>query len=492
MKGTAKRLMLKVVINAFSMNADPALDNLECARASSPTSRAGGGYASVMRRAPAGVVLLALACGCSRPFLARDGTLVFQEKGAHGASVLTANGLEFHDVTDVPKRVVVRDPYEPWRAPIGFLVPANGRFTRTSSPTVVATNGLGIVLRPSDTRVPSWGGEMLVRVDVLAPAAPGTARWGEDVAIVLDGRGEDTRALAETALARLGGRDRVVVTDAAGARVVVPPMPASNRSLILAAIERRLASPPDARLDPARAVAKALEVLSRGTLRRVLVLSEVGVDARDEALRGLGEEMVPMSVVSTRGADLDARRSIVDEFVPASGDAAFRDVVLAFDGTPAPSHVLEASGGDARWQLEGGDLALGDVRAGDERAEVVRVTIPAWTPGEAFTLHVAVRFDDVARAGEHRTMNVDLPCTYDDDVVRLAASRHGDVIAYASALATLARLDATFLGGGQTPGDLRPVARMHARSLGLLARDMHDPAAAAQAALLEALLDAGE
>jgi len=447
-----------------------------------------------MRRAPAGVLVLAFACGCARPFLASDGTLVFQEKGAHGASVLTANGLEFHDVTDVPKRVVVRDPYEPWRAPIGFLVPANGRFTKTSSPTLVATSGLAIVLRPSDTRVPSWGGEMLVRVDVLAPAAPGTARWGEDVAIVLDGRGEDTRALAEAALSRLGGRDRVVVTDAAGARVVVPPMPASNRSLILAAVERRLASPPDARVDPARAVAKALEALSRGTLRRVLVLSEAGTDARDEALRGLGEEMVPLSVVATndRGGDLETRKGYVDAFVPASGDAAFRDVVLGFEGTPAPSHVLEASGGDARWQLEGGDLALGDVRAGDERAEVVRVTIPAWTPGESFTLHVAVRFDDVARNGEHRTMNVDLPCTYDDDVVRLAGSRHGDVIAYASALATLARLDATFLGGGPTPGDLRPIARMHARSLGLLARDMHDPAAAAQAALLEALLDAGE
>lgn len=436
--------------------------------------------------------MLALACGCARPILARDGTLVFQEKGAGGASVLTANGLEFHDVTDVPRRIVVRDPYEPWRAPLGFLLPANGRFTKTSVPSLVATNGLAVVLRPSDTRVPSWGGEMLVRLDVLAPAAPGTARWGEDVAIVLDGRGEDTRALAAAALSRLGGRDRVVVTDSAGAHMVVPPMPASNRSLILAAIERRLASPPDARVEPARAVARALAAISRGTLRRVLVLSEAGVDARDEALRGLGEEMVPLSVVPTRGDDLDARRGYVDAFVPASGDAAFGDVVLGFDGTPAPSHVLEASGGDARWQLEGGDLALGDVRAGDERAEVVRVTIPAWTPGEAYTLHVTVRFDDVARHGEHRTMRVDLPCTYDDDVARLAESRHGDVIAYASALATLARLDASFLGGGHTPGDLRPVARMHARSLGMLARDMHDPAAAAQAALLEALLDAGE
>src|ERR1700679_3702496 len=128
-----------------------------------------------MRRAPVGVLFLALACGCSRPFLARDGTLVFQEKGAHGATVLTANGLEFHDTRDVPKRVVVRDPYEPWRAPLGFILPASGRFTRTSAPTIVSTPGLTVVLRPSDTRVPSWGGEMLVRVDVLAPAVPHAA-----------------------------------------------------------------------------------------------------------------------------------------------------------------------------------------------------------------------------------------------------------------------------------------------------------------------------
>jgi hypothetical protein len=426
--------------------------------------------------------------------MAKDGSLVFQQKGARGASVVTANGLEFHDVTDVPDRVVVRDPYEPWRAPLGFIVPRNGRFTKTSTPTLVATTGLAISLRASDTRVPSWGGEMLVRVDVLAPAAEGKARWGQDVAIVLDGRGNDLHALAQAALEQLGGRDRVEVVDTSGARVVVPTMPASHRSLVMAAVERQLARPATAARDRTKAVATALAGLSRGTERRILVLS--AADSSDTAgdndakwPDGLGEELVPMAVMTPDRGDLDSRRQDVRNFVPPCGELEFRNMVLTFDGTPAPSHVLEASGGDARWELDGGELALGDVRAGEERAEIVRVTIPAWTPGEAFALHVTARFDDLARDGERRTMGADLKSTYDDDVERIAESRHGDVIAYASALATLSRLDAAFVGGSSAGAEaLRPIAQMHAKSLALLARDMRDPAAAEQAALLEALL----
>jgi hypothetical protein len=423
--------------------------------------------------------------------VARDGTLVFQEKGAHGAAVVTAQGVEFHDVADVPHRVVSRDPYEPWRAPIGFIVPKDGRFTQTSRPTLLATTGLAIALRPSDTRVPSWGGEMLVRVDVLAPAAPGEARWGEDVAIVIDGRGPDTRTLVDSALEHLGGRDRVVVLEASGGSPIVPLMPASNRSLVSAAIGRHLAATEPGKPEPAQAVARALALLTPGTLRRVLYLTAAEKSPKRDAEEGLGAAMVPLEVVSTRPdrEPLEARTHAVQTFVPASGRVAFRGVVLTFDATPAPSHVLEASGGDARWELEGGDLALGDVRAGDERAEVVRVTVPAWTAGEAYALHVTAHFQDLARGAEPTTMSADLRCVYDSDIERIAESRNGDVIAYASALATVARLDAAFNGQGGTHGDLRPVARMHAKSLALLARDMHDPAAAAQAEMLEALVE---
>jgi hypothetical protein len=54
------------------------------------------------------VVLLLVASACGRPILARDGTLIFPEQGAHGATILTANGLEFRDVTDVPLATLAR------------------------------------------------------------------------------------------------------------------------------------------------------------------------------------------------------------------------------------------------------------------------------------------------------------------------------------------------------------------------------------------------
>jgi hypothetical protein len=153
--------------------------------------------------------------------------------------------------------------------------------------------------------------------------------------------------------------------------------------------------------------------------------------------------------------------------------------------------VIEASGGDVRWRLDSGELALGDVRAGDARTEVARISVPAWVPAEAFKFTVTAHFDDVARSGERRDFSATIPCVYDDDIERIAQSRHGDVIAYSSALATLKRLDAAFIGDGvDRAGGLVSVAKMHAQSMMLLARDMKDPAYKEQADLLNALLAA--
>ncbi len=434
--------------------------------------------------------------GCERPYLAKDGTVYFPEQGARGASVMTANGLEFHDREDVPQRVVSRDPNEPWRAPIGFILPRDGRFTETSRPHVLATTGLAIVLRPSDTRVPSWGGEVLVRVDVIAPAAEGTARWGENVALVIDGEGPDTAALAEVALDQLAGRDRVSIIDVRGAGTIVPPMPASHRSMINAALRTHLRTRAGlGERDVGSALAAAGQaVASKNVTQRVLVLTEhelapeVGAEISRLSQRGI--QVASVSTVGQGEADLASRVDAVRAAIPAAGMTTFRSVHLTFEGAPAPSHVIEASGGEARWLLDAGQLVLGNVRAGEARTEMLRVSVPAWVPNEEFKFTVTAHVDDLAWGGP-REITAEVPCIYDDDIERIAKSRHGDVIAYASAMATLRRLDRAFVGDDVSKaGGLHKLAELHARSMQLLARDTHDFATQEQADMLVALLTA--
>ncbi|MBX3231773.1 MAG: hypothetical protein KIT84_44420 [Labilithrix sp.] len=447
-----------------------------------------------MRRLLLGGLVSVLALtACERPYLGKDGKVYFPEKGLHGASVITENGVEFHDRLDVPERVVSKDPNEPWRAPLGFILPADGRFTQTSKPHVLATPGLAIVVRASDTRVPSWGGEVLVRVDVIAPAAEGTARWGENVAIVFDGTSPDTTALADVALERLAGRDRVSIVDARGARMVVPAMPASNRSMAVAALGTQMRGASRApRNLPAAIAAAGRAVAGANVNQRVLLLTDQGLGPADAAaVEQLKQRGVHVAVVSTRGAlDLDERSEQVREAIPAAGMTMFRSVSLTFEGTPAPSHVIEVSGGEAVWRLDAGEVILGNVRAGEARTEILRVTVPAWVPNEKFHFTVTARVDDLTWGGP-REFSAEVPCVYDDDIERIAKSRHGDVIAYASAMATLRRIDRAFAGQEVTrAGGLRKIAEMHARSMQLLARDTRDFATIEQADMLAALLNA--
>jgi hypothetical protein len=454
---------------------------------------------SVLRARTLSFAVLASALisgGCERPYLAKDGTVYFPEKGARGASVMTANGLEFHDSDELPERVVSRDPNEPWRAPIGFILPRDGRFTETSRPHVLATTGLAIVLRPSDTRVPSWGGEVLIRVDVIAPAAEGTARWGENVALVIDGEGPDTLELAEVALDQLAGRDRVSIVDVRGPRLIVPRMPASHRSMIGAALQTHLRSRAGVAPREIRAaLAAAAQALESGNVtQRVLLLTDHALSPEEIAevsrLTQRGVQVASVSTVGNGGADLTERADAVRAAIPVAGLTTFRSVHLTFQGTPAPSHVLEASGGEARWRLDAGELVLGNVRAGEARTEMLRVTVPAWVPNEEFKFTVTAHVDDLSWGGP-REFTAEVPCIYDDDIERIAKSRHGDVIAYASAMATLRRLDRAFIGDEVSrAGGLQKVAELHARSMQLLARDTHDFASQEQADMLVALLSA--
>ena len=437
--------------------------------------------------------LAALGLGltaCEHPYLTNDGMLVFSENGGgRGASVLTANGIEYRDVTDIPEKVVRRDPREPWRAPLGFIVPSDGRFEKTSAPTIIAAKNLTVVMRPSDTRVPSWGGEVLVRVDVIAPASENNARFGEDVAIIVDADSELTLAVVSAALDRLSARDRVLIVDARGARVIVPRMPASDRELVVGALRRRLSEKNRPKADAARAVDIAATMLSSPVEKRMVLLFDRAA-ANGGSFDSAALERAGARGITVRALAVDAEYATdqIADLLPASGDVAFTDMRIGFEGTPAPSHVLEASGGDVVWKLEAGEVWFPEIRAGESRTEVVRVSVPAWQPGSPFTFTVNLHADD-AKTGRPLDVPAHIECIYDDDIERIAKSRHGDVIAYASALATLKKLDLSFNRDGAVASQsLRSIALLHARSMAALAYDLHDPAMQHQADMLSALL----
>lgn len=491
--------------------------------------------------------------------MARDGTVVFPEDSSHGAAIITANGVEYRDRSYIPPRVVHRDAHDPWQAPLGFILPRSGRFTQTSRATVISTPGLAVVLRPSDTRVPSWGGEVLVRLEVFAPANEEEARAPERVALVVD-TGTDPvalRALVEAALDGMGARDRVTVVDLDGTPLL-PPVTGRYRTLAAAAIEKRSGERSET---PNRAARPALPegalrtahklLASSPGIERVVVLTDavddswkseklktlvgtlagegtrlsfVGVSdfgsptegegaddgrapaenpaaptseaprnlalLRSQRSERLGELGMIGAGVAATSSSLDDRCHAMRLAVPPSGEVRFKDVVVSFSGAPAPSQVIESSSGEVRWRLDAGEVALGDVSAGEARAEVLRVSVPAWVPGEPFALHAEARFVDAA-TNQERKVGADLASIYDEDLQRIAESRNGDVIAFASALATLKRLDRAFVGEGvDRVGGLRALATLHAKSMALLARDTKDPAIREQAEVLSSLLRA--
>jgi len=473
---------------------------------------------------------LTAATGCAAPVLTRDGQLVFSEGGARGASVLTANGVEYLDTTDTPSPVIRRSANEPWKPATGFLLPRSGVWRETSRPVALSGNGLAVVLRTSDHLVPSWGGEILVRIDALVPAEAfpeAEARPPRVLAVVIDGQSANTAPLVEAALDNLGVRDRVMVIDASPARAVLPLMPGAHRTLLGAAVER--VATPRERFGAARArdLAGAL-ALARGHLagrgraeavdadvvRQVLVVTDgagvaaggprlreeldrleaqgihlTGVGAPDhlavEALRALGEDV-------HAGGSIDERADAVADAVPPPGEVVLQDVELTLSSAPAPLRVIELSGGDSALTPESHRILLGELYAGEARTEVARVAVPVWVPGEPLEIEVTATYREASR-GEPLSARRSIRCRYSNDVQSIANARHGDVIAYASALAMVRRLHRAFLGSQVDQlGGLRPVVAWQARSLSTLAKVQRDPALGTQAEILATLLGAIE
>jgi hypothetical protein len=202
--------------------------------------------------------------------------------------------------------------------------------------------------------------------------------------------------------------------------------------------------------------------------------------------------LAPLGVVAAEvhaGGPFDDREDAVALAVPPPGDVVLRDVTLAIDAVPAPARVLEVSGGESTLTLDADRLLLGELYAGEARTEVLRVALPVWVPGEPLELTVRATYKDPAGT-EHEAAST-IHCRYSDDVEAIATSRHGDVIAYASALAMVRRLNRAFAGSGvDRLGGLRPIVALQASSLQALGRAQHDPALFAQAEVLSTLLAA--
>lgn len=474
-----------------------------------------------MKRSVLGVAMV-FAAGCASPYLTRDGQLVFQQHGARGASVLTAHGVEFLDATDVPPKIERHSIDEPWRAPVGFLLPKSGVWTAKSKPVAVSGPGLAVVVRTSDVLVPAWGGEVLLRIDALAPAAafPEAAKSVRPplrLAIVLDGHGLNARELAKVAIEDLGERDRAAVLDATRARTLLPLVPGSDQTLVRAVVERVMAERSrGATRELTATLARARAMLGDDTNveRKILVLSDgVGIAqagpglAREaRATRDAGvklaaigapdrvkvEDLAPLGPDVAAGGPWEDREDAVARVVPPPGDVVLEDVHLTFDSVPAPARVLEVSGGDAVMNVDRDTIYLGDLYADEARTEMARVALPTFTPGGKLEVNVTARYRVPGAPVRHFATQT-LFCSYSDDIERMADERAGDVIAYGSALAMVRRLDRAFLGSQVDKlGGLRPVVAEQARSLEALARADHDAALGAQAEVLRTLLGAIE
>lgn len=474
-------------------------------------------------RRVAGLAFAALALvasGCETPALTQDGQLVFtQPGGRRGASVITANGVQFLDESALPKPVVRRSADEPWHAPTGFLLPADGIWRERSTPIPLQGHGLGVIVRASDTLVPSWGGEVLLRFDVVAPRAAfpeaaSSVRPPQRIAIVLDGRGANVPALADVALDDLGGQDRAAIVDTSPARAVVPLVPGANRTLLGAAVQRVVDAPARER-DLAGALAIAERWLGHGVganapERVVLVITDGGGLAQPTlpaAVAELAHAGVHLTAVGSAdeltadrmtvlgddvlaGGSFDDREDALAGAIPPPGAPVLEHVVLAISSAPAPSHVLESSGGTTSMAIDRDLIDLGELYVGEARTEVARVAIPAWVAGEKLDLQVEATYVDRA-SGRWLSASGVVPCRYSADVAELAEKRHGDVIAYASGLAMVRRLDRAFAGSVVDKlGGLRPLVAWQAKSLGQLARETHDAALGEQAEVLSTLLGA--
>jgi hypothetical protein len=223
---------------------------------------------------------------------------------------------------------------------------------------------------------------------------------------------------------------------------------------------------------------------------RALARSGIHVIAITSNDRVAANVLEPIADEVIAGLD-DQRVERVEELLAPPGETVLSDVTLSFSSAPAPARLIEASSGDIAMTLEQDSLDLGDLYVGEARTEVVRLAVPPWTPGERWELSIAATHRDASGRSWRARRKISM--RYSDDIVQIADARHGDVIAYASALAMVRRLERVFLGNAvDRLGGMSSLVRLQADSMAILARERKDPSLARQAEVLGTLLGAIE
>jgi hypothetical protein len=226
-------------------------------------------------------------------------------------------------------------------------------------------------------------------------------------------------------------------------------------------------------------VARELSRLRRRKIPVMAVAAHAGV--APQALEVFGDDAV--------AGDGPRRRAALRDAIGPPGASVLSDVALSFSAAPAPVRLLEASGGRVWHDLEQSGVELGALSVGEARSEVVRLGVPEWVAGEDWLLTVTATYADAT--GRRYRSRRKLRMTYSDAVERIANQRHGDVLAYASALAWVRRLEHAFVGDDLTRmGGMAGLLTWQARSLRSLAKERKDPALSRQAEVLSTLVQA--
>src|SRR5690606_18215080 len=124
--------------------------------------------------------------------------------------------------------------------------------------------------------------------------------------------------------------------------------------------------------------------------------------------------------------------------------------------------------------LERDSVPLGDFNLGESRTEMLRVSLPHWVDGQPLALKFRARYRAQGQPTYSRSQAT-LGLRYTNDIEVLANRRHGDVIAYAYALAMVRRLERVFQGSDvERLGGLESVVLWQAKGMDLLAKSSGD------------------